>query len=180
MERFTLEDRRQLAKFYSRLVFKTERLLKETRFEFKERGYGVDSTFYVVADFSKLIGGMMDKRVNEHVYLKKEKLFIENDVDIAFHLLFKYKLAFCPMSLFGVVGKRGLLRITCSFTSDEFEELTKRLKQVQIEECEEMRDEENMGKMVMSLKQVVNSLLYETSANNNTNNSGFLIEQYSI
>lgn len=179
MERFTLEDRRRLAKFYSRLVCKTEKLLQETRFDFKERRYSVDSAFYVVADFSKLIYRVLDERVNENVYLNGGKRLIEDDVDIAFHLLFKYKLAFCPMSMFGVEKKRGLMRITCSFTASEFVELRKRLKQVQIEESDANEDGENMGKMVLSLKQVVKSLLYETDVNTNKSKS-ILLEQYSI
>ena len=131
IEKLTLSDRLQLANFYRKFIVDVNNLLNETHFNFKQ-AIPIDSTFYLIGDFKKLIGHKLDKNALSRVYCANPaKKLIETDVDIAYHLLFKYKIAFCPLSFFGACPKKGLLRITCSFVGDEFEILATRLKRVQ-------------------------------------------------
>jgi aspartate/methionine/tyrosine aminotransferase len=172
MERFTLENRRDISEYYKRIVLNTQRILNETTFNFKERQYAVNATFYVIADFSSLLGRPLDPRVSEQVGLgggENNKRHMHTDVDIAFHLLFKYKVALCPMSVFGVEAKRGLMRVTCSFSDREFNVFAKRLEIIRREEVDEK--EEGVGEMVLSLKRAVKSFMFDVENNNNNNNN---------
>ena len=122
----------------------------------------MNATFYVIADFSSLLGRPLDPRVSEQVGLgggENNKRHMHTDVDIAFHLLFKYKVALCPMSVFGVEAKRGLMRVTCSFSDREFNVFAKRLEIIRREEVDEK--EEGVGEMVLSLKRAVKSFMFD-------------------
>jgi hypothetical protein len=70
------------------------------------------------------------------------------------------------MSVFGVEAKRGLIRVTCSFSDREFKVFAKRL---QIIRKEEVVEEEGVGEMVLSLKRAVKSFMFDVENKNNTN-----------
>ena len=63
---------------------------------------------------------------------QEEKNIIEHDVDIVFYLLFKYNLAFMPLSLFGVGKECGLVRITCALMDGEQEMIKDNLHKLRI------------------------------------------------
>ena len=130
IEKMTAADKLELANFYQTFVDKMEVLLRETDFNMKNELYKVDSSFYIVGDFGKLIGKPLDERLACEVFLGEKKT-MENDLDIVYHLLFKYKVSFSPMSFFGVSPTLGWLRIVCSFKADEFDILAQKLKEIQ-------------------------------------------------
>lgn len=149
MERLTVEEKLNLAEFYHGFVVDVQKLLKQTGFHFKSDTYQISSTFYVVADFKSLFGLPLDERASK-VFLN-ERACIESDVDVAYHLLFKYKVAFCPMSFFGAAPDLGLLRITCSFVGDEFETLEERIRMI--------RSDVDVYKQNSGFKRKISSLL---------------------
>lgn len=87
--------------------------------------YRVVGTFYVVADFSALIGKKMNAEACK-VLLKKSSVIVD-DRDIAYHLLFECDVCFNAMSDFGCESTRGLMRITCCFTPSTFDKIFKRI-----------------------------------------------------
>ncbi|MDP3936327.1 MAG: pyridoxal phosphate-dependent aminotransferase [Alphaproteobacteria bacterium] len=112
-----------LAKFYQDKVRYLQNLLQEQRIPVNTP----NSTFYLVVDLSKMIGKTMDSRAKKALYLAEDAM-ISSDVDIAFHLLFKYNLAIAPLSFFGVDPQRCLLRITCSEDKAVLKDINDRLK----------------------------------------------------
>ena len=48
-------------------------------------------------------------------YVRDDKEFIENNIDVAMHLIFEYNIALMPLFFYGNAFNSGLLRITCSF-----------------------------------------------------------------
>ena len=131
MERLTDDIKLNLAHYYKTHVKSIECILRETNFNVKTiENYSVDSTFYIIADFSELIGLTIGQELKD-IY-KEEKNIIENDVDIVFYLLFKYNLAFMPLSLFGVAKKAGLVRITCALINGEQEIIRENLQKLRM------------------------------------------------
>ena len=131
MERLTDDIKLNLANYYKVHVRNIESILRETNFNFKTiENYCVDSTFYIIADFSELIGLPIGPELKD-IY-QEEKNIIEHDVDIVFYLLFKYNLAFMPLSLFGVGKECGLVRITCALMDGEQEMIKDNLHKLRI------------------------------------------------
>lgn len=115
MESLEPTDIKALADYYEPQVRFLENILKESDFHYT--GSTVEGTFYVIANFKEFIGQDIDPGVEPVYPIQKTK--IDDDVDIAFHLLAKYGVGFMPLSLFGVDPKAGLVRITCSMTDKE-------------------------------------------------------------
>lgn len=119
-------DLTQLAKYYEPEVRFVENLLKELNFLHNKTP--VEATFYVIADFKEFLGKKISTKTASIYPNKKE--YIEDDVDIAFHLLAEYGLGIMPLSLFEADAKRGLLRITCSFTPEEQKAVSDKLRKI--------------------------------------------------
>ncbi|ALU45848.1 pyridoxal phosphate-dependent aminotransferase [Pseudoalteromonas rubra] len=117
MEQFCEQGQLKLAAFYKPMVRQVETLLKETGFAVKQANYVErQATFYVMADFSGFYGATLPQALRD-IYVSENKIVVENNVDLAMYLLFKYRLALMPMYFFGAKLDSGLLRITCSFES---------------------------------------------------------------
>jgi aspartate/methionine/tyrosine aminotransferase len=131
MEQFNEADQLNLAAYYKPMVRNVEALLQETGFAVKSANYVKrQATFYVIADFSVLYGKEMPAKLLEY-YVSSTKKSVENNIDLAMYILFKYKLALMPMHFFGAKLNSGLLRITCSFESaDEFTALANTIRQI--------------------------------------------------
>lgn len=122
MEQFNGDEQLRLASFYKPMVRSVEAMLNDTGFSVKHKAYQQRAaTFYVLADFSELFGKPLPQELIA-IYDSKNKKVIENNVDLAMYILFKYKLALMPMYYFGAKLNSGLLRITCSF--EKADELT--------------------------------------------------------
>lgn len=126
MESLKDSDLKKLAQYYEPQVRTVEKVIKKYNFHFSDRP--ISGTFYVVAKFNELIGKRMSAKAWPIYPQKKE--FIESDIDVAFHLLAEYGIAFMPMSLMGIDPQAGLLRITCSMNSKEFKQLTAQLEKI--------------------------------------------------
>lgn len=90
-----------------------------------DSSYKVEGTFYVCGDFSDLLGQVIPS--NATVALNKTGK-TETDEDIAYSLLFENGVMLAPLSYFGMTGKEGYLRITCSGGDDELKTLMERLE----------------------------------------------------
>ncbi len=119
------------ADFYQRQVRHVEKILKLEKLHFNNEP--IASTFYATTDMSHIIGSKMSDKAKA-VY-PNNKEHIEDDIDIAFHLMATYGLALMPLSLFGVEPQRGLMRITCSLTQVEimlFQDIIKEIGSLMI------------------------------------------------
>lgn len=129
MEQFNAQEQIKLAAYYQPMVRRIELCLQQNNLNIQHENYtNRPATFYVMADFSHLIGKPMHKSAKD--YYIREKKAIENNVDLAMHLLFEYKLAFMPMYFFGATADSGILRITCSFENNELEEVCSKLSRI--------------------------------------------------
>jgi len=87
----------------------------------------IEAAIYAIADFSEMIG----LPLNNDMARKLEKRTLENDIDIAYYLLYKHGIAFAPLSYFHADPTKGLLRITCTDIKPElFQLLEKELQAV--------------------------------------------------
>ncbi len=131
MEQFNPEEQLRLASYYKPMVRSVEALLAKTGFAINHPNYQTrPATFYVLADFSDLFGKPLPQDVLA-LYDSSSKAVVENNVDLAMYILFKYKLALMPMYYFGAKLNSGLLRITCSFEDDsELETMKATFKQI--------------------------------------------------
>lgn len=129
MEQFDGQKQIKLASFYKPIVRKIEKTLVEAGLEIKHPNYGPRAaTFYVLADFSSFLGQELNADACE--YYVEDKKFIENNIDLAMHILFEFKLALMPLCFFGADLDSGILRITCSFDQAELEEVCLKLSQI--------------------------------------------------
>ncbi len=128
MECLTPQKREKLAEFYKFQIDKVANLLKVYGFSIKDETYKVEGTFYILADMSDLFGVSLEPAV-QNLYIETRKV-ISTDIDIGFHLLMKYGIAFAPLSFFGVSDKNGLMRITCSLSPQEMIQLENKLRQI--------------------------------------------------
>ena len=126
LSKINTEDYKKIADFYQPKVRLIEDLLDQNGF--RRNNFKTQCTFYVIADFSKLIGRKISQKSKEFHVQNKE--LIENDVDIACHLMTEHGLAFMPLSLFDVDPKKGLLRITCSMNNVEIQKVQKELSRL--------------------------------------------------
>jgi hypothetical protein len=88
--------------------------------------YKVRGAFYVVADFSDLLGLPLPPETQRAL----NKIGpIETDEDIAYYLLFTDGIMIAPLSYFGLPERCGYLRITCGSGLAELKILMDRLEQ---------------------------------------------------
>jgi aspartate aminotransferase/aminotransferase len=115
MENFNSNDQKKLALFYKTFIRNVERYLKKEHFNIQNENYfSREATFYVIGDFSEFLGKKMNEKALKY-YVRDDKEFIENNIDVAMHLIFEYNIALMPLFFYGNAFNSGLLRITCSF-----------------------------------------------------------------
>jgi aspartate/methionine/tyrosine aminotransferase len=134
LSHITRQDYQHMAAYYQPKVMYIYDTLKELGFIPQGLDYKPDSTFYVLADLSLLIGQPLSTEAQK-ILIDNTSGKIESDLDIAVHLLTKYHLALAPLSFFGVDAHKGWLRITCSLDQDGLEKIVNIFKQIK-QDCQ--------------------------------------------
>lgn len=119
MEKFVEQEKLEVAGYYKPSMDHIHQITAETGFSITNilPDHKIEGAFYMPVDFSKLIGMPIDVRTRDFVPSKSKN--IEHDIDLYFHLIYKYGLALLPLSIFQVDAKAGLMRITCSFDKEK-------------------------------------------------------------
>ena len=130
MAHFSEEKHQQLVGFYrTRTAYVAERL-RAMGASMPDPDYKVDGTFYILADFSDLLG--LELPANAARALEKTGPVTTNE-ELAYYLLFNDSVMIAPASYFGLSKENGYMRITCSGTESELCELMDRLESRMIE-----------------------------------------------
>lgn len=125
MASFDHLEQKKLANYYEKKVDYVLYRLKEMGANMPDPLYTVEATFYALCDFSDLMGLPMpddSRKVFQNVNT------VRTDEDISYYLLFTDSVMVAPLSYFGLEKDRGFMRITCSATSVELDELMNRLE----------------------------------------------------
>lgn len=125
MALFDRHEQHKLATFYEEKVNYVLKRLKNMGASMPDPSYKVEATFYALGDFGDLFGLPMPEETGQ-VFQKIG--VIKTDEDIAYYLLFKDAVMIAPLSYFGLKENSGYIRITCSASSVELEELMDRLE----------------------------------------------------
>ncbi|MFT4059517.1 MAG: pyridoxal phosphate-dependent aminotransferase [Legionella sp.] len=125
MINFSSEDRRSMAFYYQGKVEYVMKRLIDMGAQMPCTHYQVKATFYVLGDFSDLMGMEIPKEVE--AVLNKTGM-IQTGEELVYSLLFKDSIMLAPLSYFGLVEDCGYLRITCSAKTDELKEMMDRLE----------------------------------------------------
>lgn len=125
MLNYNKEDRQAMSNYYKQKVDYVINRLKEMGANMPSSHYQVDATFYVVGDFSDLIGMSIPKEA-EHVLNKTGE--VRTGEELVYALLFQDAVMLAPLSYFGLEPECGYIRITCSAKFDELEEMMDRLE----------------------------------------------------
>jgi len=114
----------EILQHYQPQVERVVHHLQELKIDFDNE---IEAAIYAIADFSEMIG----LPLNNDMARKLEKSTLENDIDIAYYLLYKHGIAFSSLSYFHADPTKGLLRITCTDIKPElFQLLEKELQAV--------------------------------------------------
>lgn len=125
MQYFNAHEMNLLADFYKPKVEFIAQKLKELGACMPDPLYKVEGTFYVMGDFSDLLGVALPREAKRAL----GKLgSVTTSEELAYYLLFKESIMLAPGAYFGLPVKNGILRITCSGTQEELEELMSRLE----------------------------------------------------
>lgn len=111
--------------FYGAQVKYVANRLKSMGAAMPDPNYRVDSTFYVLADLSDLLGLPLSEEAS--IALKKEGV-VKTDDDIVYNLLYEDHVIVAPFSYFGMAPEGGYIRITCSRGFNELGELLNRIE----------------------------------------------------
>jgi aspartate/methionine/tyrosine aminotransferase len=125
MEYFNDKKRRDLANFYRPQVEYVTSRLKKMSAAMPDENYKTLGTFYVVGDFSELLG--LDLPFEASKVLNKDSK-VQTGEDIAYYLLFKDRIMLTPLSYCGLADDSGYMRITCSGGMQELTHLMDRLE----------------------------------------------------
>ncbi|HBI22529.1 MAG TPA: pyridoxal phosphate-dependent aminotransferase [Legionella sp.] len=125
MLEFTNEDHLSLAHFYQPKVAYVSDRLKKMGAQMPDPLYTVEGTFYILADFSDLLG--LELPVDAARALGKTGP-VHTSEELAYYLLFNDAIMLAPGSYFGMPRSNGFLRITCSAEPQELAELMNRLE----------------------------------------------------
>ncbi|MGL5742627.1 MAG: hypothetical protein ACRCXC_08810 [Legionella sp.] len=87
--------------------------------------YQVEATFYVLADFSDMLGLSLPQ---EAARALQKTGTVTTDEELSYYLLFEDNLMITPLSYFGLSKKDGFMRITCSGRESELNDLMNRLE----------------------------------------------------
>lgn len=126
MASFDHHEQQQLSAYYERKVAYVLNRLKEMGASMPDPSYKVEATFYALGDFGDLFGLPMPEEAGQ-VFQKIST--IKTDEDMAYYLLFNDAVMIAPLSYFGLEKNSGFMRITCSATDTELDELMSRLEQ---------------------------------------------------
>lgn len=126
MDKFTERERKDLVNFYKPMVDYVFERLHGMGAAMPDSSYKPTGTFYVVGDFSDLLG--LDIPPEAEVALGK-KGKAETAEDVAFSLLLKEGVMLAPLQYFGLSSNQAYLRITCSGGTEELTELMDRVEQ---------------------------------------------------
>ena len=126
MDKFASSDEKKLKDFYKPKVDYVYRRLKEMGAAMPDPQYTVTSTFYVLADFSEMLGAKIPESARRA--LGEKRTLIKSSEDLAYYLLFHESVMVAPSQYFGLPEKNGFLRITCSAPQEELRELMDRLE----------------------------------------------------
>lgn len=130
MFQFTDEEHQSLARFYQPKVEYVTQCLKMMGAQMPDPLYTVDGTFYILADFSDLLGAELPGAA----YRALGKMGpVQTNEDLAYYLLFNHSIMLAPGSYFGLPLNNGFLRITCSANPDELRALMGRLESCLLE-----------------------------------------------
>jgi len=90
----------------------------------------IEGAFYIVADLKKMIGRSFSPAAREYIRQHPANFegldtdTIQNDRQIALHLLFEHGVAITPGSAFGFKPDDGKMRIACTASPEQLKELT--------------------------------------------------------
>lgn len=125
MAHFTAEIHQKLIDFYKPKVEYVAKRLMQMGAQMPDPDYKVDGTFYILGDFSDLFGMELPK---DAVRALEKSGQVSTNEDIAYFLLFEDSLMIAPASYFGLSENNGYMRITCSDSQEELEEMMDRLE----------------------------------------------------
>lgn len=125
MVNFNITDHESLKNYYKPKVDFVYKKLQELGVCMPDPLYKVEGAFYVLGDFSDLFG--MEIPLDAKRALDKTGKVTTNE-ELAYYLLFKESIMLAPGSYFGLPPNSGFMRITCSGTNDELNELMSRLE----------------------------------------------------
>jgi aspartate/methionine/tyrosine aminotransferase len=126
MERFSTHDRQLLVDFYKPKVDFVSQKLQTLGAWMPDPLYKVEGTFYVMGDFSDLLGLELPQEAKRALG-KLGK--VSTSEELTYYLLFKESVMLAPGAYFGLPAKNGFLRITCSGSMIELSDLMTRLEQ---------------------------------------------------
>jgi len=125
MSKFTLEEQKNIVNFYRPKLEYVKRRLIEMGANMPDPHYNPEGTFYILGDFSDLLGEPLPESTFCALNKKGQ---ITTDEDITYSLLFEDSVMIAPLSYFGMPKNKGYMRITCSGTDKELEKLMTRLE----------------------------------------------------
>lgn len=144
MLHLTLKERHALCAHYHDKVTYVLQRLKDMGAQMPSARYHVDATFYVLGDFSDMLGTPMPQGL-DLVFNKKEH--IQTGEDLAYALLFRDSLMLAPLSYFGLNKDCGYLRITCSGKFAELKEMMDRLE-LRLQEARVLKNQALMDSLL--------------------------------
>ncbi len=125
MEKLDAIELNNLRNYYKPQVdYVTKRLLHMGA-AMPDRHYQVEGAFYIVADFSDLLG---EQIFPDAARALNKSGKVTTDEELIYSLLFDDGVMIAPLSYFGLSHRLGYVRITCSAGESELEELMNRLE----------------------------------------------------
>lgn len=122
---FTRKKAEHLSQFYRKQVEFVRERLKRMNAQMPDSTYNVESTFYIFADLSALLGSKIPPAAQRAL---GKKDVITTDEDICYSLLFDDQVMISPLSYFGVDAHKGFVRITCSAGIEGLTDLMDRIE----------------------------------------------------
>ena len=127
-------DERMASKFhYQPQVELVQKKLNELNLQLKDLSYKPKGTFYIVGDFTQLLGRkilnptILDEMKNK-IGLSLDDDSLSTDEEIAYYLLLMCGIAFAPLSHFGSDPALGYLRILCSSGEKNINEVFEKIR----------------------------------------------------
>lgn len=125
MALFDHEEQQRLSAYYKSKVDYVLSRLQDMGASMPDSSYKVEATFYALGDFGDLFGLEMPEE--SYRVFQKQGCITTNE-ELAYYFLFKDALLVAPLSYFGLSADSGYIRITCSASEDELEEMMNRLE----------------------------------------------------
>lgn len=125
MMKFTNEEQQKLVDFYHQKVEYVAGRLRAMDAYMPDPEYKVAGTFYIVGDFSDLLGVELTL---DTVQVLEKSGHVSTSEELAYYLLFNEAVMIAPLAYFGMAKNNGFMRITCSGSLSELCELMDRLE----------------------------------------------------